>query len=37
MQSFKWQFQMAILSAREDHELFENCYRGGKKIETGNT
>ena len=23
---------MAILSAREEHELFENCYRGGQKI-----
>ena len=23
---------MTILGAREEHELFEYCYRGGKKI-----
>ena len=25
-------FQMVILCAREEHELFENCYRGSKTI-----
>ena len=28
---------MAILGGREEHELFENCYRGGKKIVPGTT
>jgi len=25
---------MAILGAKEEHELFGNCFRGGKKIST---
>jgi len=27
---------MEILGAREEHELFENCFRGGKKLSARN-